>query len=115
MKRTKKLRAASALVVLAIVACAMLAAGTAAAARAAGMEIDFAGDTAKYAAGQVAVPVECVGERTGFCSGTLTLFWQGKKSVSALSVRGGGDDTIFVPLSTEGRASPVKVSAVATT
>lgn len=105
----------SALGVLAILVGAMLSIGAADAAPTGAMELEFAGDTAAYAAGQAAVPVECVGEPAGFCSGALTVSWQGKKSVSTFSVRGGSDDTVFVPLPAELQGRRAKLAAVATT
>ena|ERR1700759_4444166 len=117
VKRIKKIRSLS-LGVLAAVAClAAFSAGSVAAApiSAPGMELEFAGDTAGYAGGQAAVAVECIGEPTGFCSGTLALTWHGKRSVSTFAVQGGHAETVFVPLAIEGRGRRAKVSAVATT
>lgn len=92
-----------------------LAGGIAGAAPFAGAELEFAGDTAGYTAGQVEVPVECVGRSTGFCSGSLSLSWRGKKSVSTFSVQGGSRDTVLVSPAPAGGARPAKIAAVATT
>jgi hypothetical protein len=100
---------------IALLACLALWAGTAAAAPATGMELEFAGDTAELSADQIAVPVECVGESTGFCSGTLSLSWHGKRSVSAFSVQGGYDETVIVPLPIKGLDGRARIAAVATT
>jgi hypothetical protein len=100
---------------IALLACLALWAGTAAAVPGTGTELEFAGDTAELAAGQIAVPVECVGESTTFCSGTLTLSWHGKRSVSAFSVEGGHDETVIVPLPNKGVDRRARVAAVATT
>ena len=99
---------------LAVLVAGILSVGTAGGATFAGAELEFAGDTAEYAAGQVAVPVECVGGPTGFCSGTLSVTARGKRSVSTFSIQGGSHDTVTVPLP-EGRGQPTKVAAVATT
>jgi hypothetical protein len=112
MTKSKKIQTLSALVVIAALACLAFAAGTGIAAPTGATELEFAADTAEAAAGQVAVPVECVGEPTGLCSGTLALSWHGKRSVSTFSVIGGSRDTVFVPLAAGRRA---KISAVATT
>src|ERR1700742_4049432 len=107
MSRTKQIRALSALGTIAILAClaAFAVVGSASATvPATGMELEFAGDTATLAAGQVEVPVECVGESTGFCSGALTLTLHGRRSVSTFSVEGGQDETVFVPLPGAGRS-----------
>lgn len=100
--------------ILAVLACLALTAGTAAASTT-GMELEFSGDTAELAAGQVAVPVECFGESTGFCSGTVALSFNGKRSVSTFSVQGGHAETVVVPLPVQARNRPAKVAAVATT
>lgn len=100
---------------LAVLVAGILSVGTAGGATFAGTELEFAGDTAGYAAGQVAVPVECVGGPTGFCSGTLAVTVRGKRSVSSFSVQGGSRETVLVPLPAAGGARPSKVAAVATT
>lgn len=113
MDRTKKLWASTALGILALVLAAPLSGGIAGAAPPAG-ELEFAGDTAAYAAGQAAVPVECVDGPTGFCSGTLTLSARDKRSTSTFSVQAGHRETVFVPLPGDG-GRPTKVKATATT
>jgi hypothetical protein len=115
MERTKKLPALAALGALALLVAAILSAGTAGGATFAGAELEFAGDSGEYAAGQIAVPVECVGGPTGFCSGTLSISWRGKRSVSSFSVQGGSSDTITVPLPAGSHGRPTKIAAVATT
>jgi hypothetical protein len=76
----------------------------------------FAGDTAHSVGGEVAVPVECLGESTAFCSGTVTLTRAGQKVTAPFSVEGESDETLFVPLRLEGGAGrPVKVNAAITT
>ena len=101
MSRTKKLRASLALGVLAALITALLTVGIAGGATFAGAELEFAGDTAAQAAGQVEVPVECVGGPTGFCAGTLTLSSHGRRSTSTFSVQGGSSETVAVPLPVE--------------
>jgi len=81
----------------------------------AGAELEFAGDTAASAGGQVAVPVECVGGPTGFCSGSLTLSWHGQRSTSSFAVQGGSSDTVAVPLPEGASGRQAKIGAVATT
>ncbi|HTT94041.1 MAG TPA: hypothetical protein VMF55_05175 [Solirubrobacterales bacterium] len=115
MERTKKLRLSLVLGGLALLTAALLSGGIAGAAPLAAAELEFAGDTAELAAGQVAVPVECVGGPSGFCSGTLAIHAQGKKSVSTFSVQSGGRETIFVPLAGEPTGPRAKVTAVART
>lgn len=114
-RSAKKNRTLSALAVIAVLGCLALSATPAAAFTAGGMELEFAGDTAVNAAGQAAVPVECIGEPTGFCSGTLTVSWQGERSVSTFSVRGSSAETVFVPLPPQFPARRSKLAAVATT
>jgi hypothetical protein len=111
MDRTKKLCASVALGLLA----ALLMAGIASGATFAGAELEFAGDTAVQAAGQVEVPVECIGGPAGFCAGSLTLSWHGKQSTSTFSVQGGSSETVAVPLPVEGPGRRAKIAAVATT
>jgi len=74
----------------------------------------FAGDTARVVAGQVAVPVECLGEASGFCSGTVTLSRAGKRAVTQFALRGGARESLFVPLPL-GTSHPTKVSATLST
>ncbi len=81
-----------------------------------GTELGFAGDTARIVVGQVSVSIGCEGEPTGFCSGTLTLSWGGRKSVTPFSVEAGADEAILVPLRVEAHAGhPARVSAIART
>jgi hypothetical protein len=115
MERTKKFGASIALASLALLIAALLSGGSAGAAPLVGAELEFAGDTAELAAGQVAVPVECIGGTAGFCSGTLTLSAQGKKSVSTFSVQSGTKETVYVPLPGEAGGKRAKIGAVATT
>jgi hypothetical protein len=115
MERTGKLRASIVLGGLALLAAALLSGGIAGAAPLAGAELEFAGDTAEFSAGQVAVPVECIGGPTGFCAGTLSIYSQGRKSLSTFSVQGGANETVFVPLSAGTRGHPARLTAVATT
>jgi hypothetical protein len=64
----------------------------------------------------VVVPVECLGGSRGFCSGVVTLSWDGHRSSEPFSVRGGADETLFVPLRLgEAKTKPRKVRGVATT
>jgi hypothetical protein len=112
MSESKRIRTLAALAAIVALACLAFSAGTGIAAPSGATELEFAADTAEAAAGQVAVPVECVGEPTGLCSGTLALSWHGKRAVSTFSVIGGGRDTVVVPLAAGRRA---KIAAVATT
>jgi hypothetical protein len=112
MIKSKRLQTLSALAVLVAIACLAFSAGTGAAVPSGAEELEFATDTAEAAAGQVAVPVECIGEPTGLCSGTLAVSWHGRRAVSTFSVLGGNRDTVLVPLAAGPRA---KLSAVATT
>lgn len=114
MARTKKLWAALSLAVLVALVAALTSGGSAGAAAFAGAELEFASDTAELAAGEVAVPVECIGGPTGYCSGTLTVSSRGKKSSSSFSVQGGSHETISVPLPL-GAGHPTKLAATATT
>jgi hypothetical protein len=115
MARTKKLWAALSLAVLVSLTAALLSGASAGAAPFAGAELEFAGDTAAYEAGEVAVPVECVGGPTGFCSGALTLSSRGRKATSTFSVQGGSHETVLVPLPATGGGRPTKVAVTATT
>jgi hypothetical protein len=115
MDRSKKPQGSIALGVLTALIAALLTAGIAGGATFAGAELEFAGDTADQTAGQVEVPVECIGGPTGFCAGTLTLSWHGKRSTSTFSVQGGSSDTVAVPLPAGGSGGRAKIAAVATT
>ncbi|MFT3864508.1 MAG: hypothetical protein QM729_09570 [Solirubrobacterales bacterium] len=63
-----------------------------------GMRLVFAEAPAHNYGNQVAVRVECLGAEGGFCSGTVTLSRAGQKASVPFSVRGGGGETLFVPL-----------------
>lgn len=91
-------------------------AGADASAIAPGMTLVFAGGKAHNVADNVAVPVECLGEGHGFCSGVVTLSRSGHRISVPFSVRGGGHEVLFVPLRLGGgKAHPRKVHGVATT
>lgn len=81
-----------------------------------GMSLVFASGKAKSVADNVAVPVRCLGSGSGFCSGNVTLSRNGHRISIPFSVRGGGQDVLFVPLAMGGGANhPRKVHGVATT
>jgi hypothetical protein len=80
-----------------------------------GTELVFAGDTAQSGGGQLAVPVECLGESSGFCSGVLTLSRGGERQTVPFSVEGGDREALFVPFHAAGQGHGWKVHAVATT
>lgn len=81
-----------------------------------GMSLVFASGKTKSVAGDVVVPVQCIGDGPGFCSGNVTLSRNGHHISIPFSVRGGGHDVLFVPLSLGGKAShPRKVHGVAVT
>jgi hypothetical protein len=81
-----------------------------------GMTLVFASGKAKAVTDNVAVPVRCLGGGDGFCSGNVTLSRNGHRISIPFSVRGGGDDVLFVPLALRGTAGhPRKVHGVATT
>ena len=115
MAKAKRLRTSLILAVLVALVAALLSGAGAAAAPFAGAELEFAADSAEYAAGEVAIPVECVGGPTGFCAGDLSVSWRGKKAVSTFSVQGGSRETVLVPLPPAGGGRPTKLAAVATT
>ncbi|MBS1885395.1 MAG: hypothetical protein JSS97_20790 [Actinobacteria bacterium] len=80
------------------------------------MTLVFASDSTHEAAGNVAVPVQCLGPDNGFCSGVVTLSRSGHSTSIPFSVRGGGREVLFVPLRLGGRADhPRRVHGVATT
>jgi hypothetical protein len=62
------------------------------------MELVFASETAQRLGGQLGVPVRCLGESTGFCSGTVTLSRAGHSVSTPFSVMGGAREIVFVPL-----------------
>jgi hypothetical protein len=116
MEGPPKTRLLSTVCALAIFGCWAASSAAAAAPPAQGLELDLAGDSVGAVAGEVAVPVECSGLPTGFCSGTLSLSWNGKRSVTPFAVQGGGRETILVPLRVEARAGhQVRLAAVAST
>jgi hypothetical protein len=103
---------------LGIAACLTVpaAAGADASASANAMSLVFASGQAHQAAGNVAVPVQCLGSGDGFCSGVVTLSRSGHSISIPFSVRGGGNEVLFVPLRVSGHGNhPRKVHGVATT
>ena len=81
-----------------------------------GMSLVFSTGKAKSVADNVAVPVQCLGSGNGFCSGNVTLSRNGHRISIPFSVRGGGQDVLFVPLALgRGAQHPRKVHGVATT
>jgi hypothetical protein len=83
---------------------------------AADMTLVFAGSNANTVADNVAVPVKCLGDNGGFCSGEVTLSRSGHHISIPFSVHGGGEEVLFVPLRVHGRRThPRKVHGVATT
>lgn len=81
-----------------------------------GMSLVFSAGKARSVAENVAVPVECLGDSHGFCSGNVTLSRNGHRISIPFSVRGGSREVLFVPLSLGGNAGhPRKVHGVATT
>jgi hypothetical protein len=82
----------------------------------AAMTLVFVGETAHVAGGDLAVPVECLGGQTGYCSGVLTVSRGGQRSVVPFSLKGGSAESLYVPLRLEaGGRRTTKVSATATT
>jgi hypothetical protein len=75
----------------------------------------FANGKTQAVAGNVAVPVECVGSGVGFCSGNITLSRSGHRVSVPFSVANGGKETVYVPLRVTGKAHAKKVHGVATT
>ncbi len=111
-KTTTKLTAAAA--VLGLVGAIAIPATAGADSLASGMSLVFANGKTHAVAGNVAVPVECLGEN-GFCSGNVTLSRAGHRVSIPFSVEGGGKETLYVPLRLEGRSHAKKVHGVATT
>jgi hypothetical protein len=111
-KTTTKLTAAVA--VLGLVGAIAIPATAGADSVASGMTLVFANGNAHAVAGNVAVPVECLGAG-GFCSGNVTLSRSGHRISVPFSVEGGSKETIYVPLRVEGKAHAKKVHGVATT
>jgi hypothetical protein len=111
-------RVATALAVLGLAGALVLpsTAGADASAIAPGMALVFSGGKAHSVADNIAVPVDCLGEGQGFCSGVITLSRSGHRISVPFSVRGGGHEVLFVPLRLGGgKAHPRKVHGVATT
>ncbi|MBS1888329.1 MAG: hypothetical protein JSU06_14185 [Actinobacteria bacterium] len=80
------------------------------------MTLVFASGKTRSVAGSVAVPVRCLGEGDRFCSGQVTLSRNGHHTSIPFSVRGGGEEVLFVPLRLAGgKGHPRKVHGVATT
>jgi hypothetical protein len=71
-----------------------------------GMELVFAGETAQSVGDQIVVPVRCIGEGPGFCSGVVTLSGNGHRRTVPFSVQAGTRESLFVPLRFDG-AGPV--------
>ncbi|MBS1675924.1 MAG: hypothetical protein JST08_00920 [Actinobacteria bacterium] len=91
-------------------------AGADASAISSGMTLVFAAGKAHSVADNVAVPVECLGEGHGFCSGVVTLSRRSHRVSIPFSVRGGSHEVLFVPLRLNGgKAHPRKFHGVATT
>ena len=83
---------------------------------ASGMSLVFATGKAKSVAGNVAVPVQCLGGTKSFCSGNVTLSRNGHKISAPFSVQGGHQEVLYVPLERgRGADRPRKVHGVATT
>jgi hypothetical protein len=108
-------RLAATIGVIGIAACVALPAAVTAAPSSESVSLVFTTGTAREVAGNLAVPVRCLGESTGFCSGVLTLSGGGHKTSIPFSVQGGSGESIFVPLRLEGKAKSQKVIAVAGT
>ena len=82
-----------------------------------GMTLVFGGSQARGIGNDsVAVPVKCLGEERGFCSGVLTLSRNGHRNAIPFSVRGGSHEFLLVPLRHhEWKGHPRKVRGLATT
>jgi hypothetical protein len=100
---------------LGIAACVALPSAATAAPPSETVSLVFATGTAREVAGNLAVPVHCIGASTDFCSGVLTLAGGGRKASIPFSVPAGSGESIFVPLRLEGRRRSQKVVAVAGT
>lgn len=111
-KTTTKLTAAVA--VLGLVGAIAIPATAGAVSIASGSSLVFANGKAHAVAGNVAVPVECVGAG-GFCSGNVTLSRAGHRVSIPFSVESGSKETLYVPLHVEGKSHAKKVHGVATT
>lgn len=100
---------------LAIGVCVALPSAAAAATPAESVNVVFATGTARQLAGNLAVPVRCLGEPTDFCSGVLTLASGGHKVSVPFSVQGGSAESVFVPLRLERESRLRRVLGVAAT
>jgi hypothetical protein len=80
-----------------------------------GVELVFSGDTARSLAGEVAVPVDCLGESRGFCSGTVTLSRAGRHRTVPFSIRAGGHESLLVPFPDADLGEALKLRGTATT
>jgi hypothetical protein len=89
--------------------------GSASASPGAGTELVFASDSARSLGGEVAVPVECLGEAREFCSGTVTLSRAGRHRTVPFSIQGGGRESLFVAFPGADRGQELKLRGVATT
>ncbi len=101
--------------VVGIAACVALPGAAAAAPPSESVSLVFTTGTAREVAGNLAVPVRCLGEATDFCSGVLTLSGSGHKTSIPFSVRGGSSESIYVPFRLEGGRRAPKVIADAGT
>ncbi len=108
---------AAALCVIGVASAAIpAAAGAIGPAGAAETTLVFANGKTRGVAGNVAVPVQCLGSGGGFCSGQVTLSRNGHHASIPFSVRAGGEEVLFVPLRLVGaQGHPRKVHGVATT
>ena len=77
-----------------------------------GMELVFEGARAHSDGDLVSVPVKCLGEGRGFCSGVVTLSSGGHRQTVPFSVQAGARESLFVPLRLDGGG---KVRGLATT
>jgi hypothetical protein len=77
-----------------------------------GMELVFGGGRVRSDGDLVAVPVRCLGEGRGFCSGVVTLSEEGRRQTVPFSVQAGSRESLFVPLRLSGNG---KVRGIATT
>jgi hypothetical protein len=117
-EKSRKLRRISAVLgAVGIAACLSVPASAGASSSDAGaMSLVFASGQTHEAAGNVAVPVQCLGSGDGFCSGVVTLSRSGHSISIPFSVRGGGHEVLFVPLRVSGHGDhPRRVHGVAAT
>jgi hypothetical protein len=105
----------SAVAVVGLVGALALPAAAGADSIASGSSLVFANGKTEAVAGNVAVPVECLGSGTGFCSGNITLSRSGHRVSIPFSVENGSKETVYVPLHVTGKAHAKKVHGVATT